>query len=118
MAVRTEAVQFLSCHLCSEDVDEADLVCLYGPQHSGQIDICVGCQQRPIAELVHWIRRKEFRSSSCGAAVRPCSTLQGEWSGTAGTGLRFGAHAGSRFTKVPIGEVSTRPSACSASMTF
>ena len=62
MAVRTEVVSFHSCDLCGEDRDEADLMRLYGPAHAGkrpQIDICPECQQRPIAEVVHWIRGKQ-----------------------------------------------------------
>jgi hypothetical protein len=61
MAVRTETVQFHSCDLCGEDRDEADLIRLYGPPQAGQrvqIDICQLCQQRPIAEIVEWMRRK------------------------------------------------------------
>lgn len=62
MAVRTEVVSFHSCDLCGEDRDEAELTRLYGAPQAGkrpQIDICLECQQRPIAEAVDWIRGKQ-----------------------------------------------------------
>jgi hypothetical protein len=65
MAVRTETVQHHSCDLCGQDYDEADLMRLYGAQHAGQraqIDICQACQQRPVAEVIEWIRRKQQAS--------------------------------------------------------
>ena len=61
MAVRTETVSYQSCDLCGEDHDEDDLTRLYGPQQARQrpqIDICQACQQRPIAEVIKWMRRK------------------------------------------------------------
>ena len=66
MAVRTEAVQFHSCDLCEQDCDEADLIRLYGPLKAGrraQIDICPACQQRPIADLIAWIDRKQHATA-------------------------------------------------------
>lgn len=75
MAVRTETVQFHSCDLCSQDTDESDLIRLYGPLQAGkrvQADICVTCQQRPIAELVAWLDGKQRET-----ALRPLSRLRG-----------------------------------------
>ena len=62
MATRTESVTLHSCDLCEQDFDEADLIRLYGPLVSGkraQADVCRGCQQRPIADLVAWIARRQ-----------------------------------------------------------
>jgi hypothetical protein len=76
MAVRTETVSYHSCDLCGEDRDEADLTRLYGsPQAAGkraQVDICGTCQQRPIAEVVEWIRRKLEET-----APRPLRRIRG-----------------------------------------
>jgi hypothetical protein len=61
MATRTETVTYHSCDLCGQDHDEADLTRLYGPPQAGrrpQIDICQTCQQRPIANVVEWIRKQ------------------------------------------------------------
>ena len=60
MAVRTETVQFHSCDLCEQDVEEAELTRLYGPLQAGkrsQIDICPSCQQRPIVDVITWMHR-------------------------------------------------------------
>ena len=75
MAVRTETVEHHSCDLCEQDLDEADLIRLYGPLVSGkraQIDVCVGCQRRPIDELVAWISDWERET-----ALRPLRSLRG-----------------------------------------
>jgi hypothetical protein len=67
MAVRTEVVSFHSCDLCEEDRNEADLTRLYGAPRAGkrpQIDICPECQQRPISEVVGWLRRKQPASQA------------------------------------------------------
>ena len=66
MAVRTEIVSIHTCDLCEHDCDETDLTRLYGAQRAGkrpQIDICLECQQRPISELVAWIRRREQQAA-------------------------------------------------------
>jgi hypothetical protein len=62
MAVSTESIQFHTCDLCEQDGDEADMTRLYGSQQSGklaQADVCRSCQQRPIADLIAWIERRE-----------------------------------------------------------
>jgi hypothetical protein len=61
--------------LCEQDFDEADLIRLYGPLVSGkraQADVCQGCQQRPVADLVAWINRREWET-----ALRPLHGLRG-----------------------------------------
>jgi hypothetical protein len=75
MAVRTESVTLHSCDLCEQDRDEADLIRLYGPLLHGkraQIDVCQDCQQRPIANLVAWIERRQRNT-----ALRPLRSLRG-----------------------------------------
>lgn len=75
MAVRTETVQVHSCDLCGQDADEASLVRVYSALQAGkqvQADICVICQQRPIADLVDWLTAKQAE-----AALRPLRSLRG-----------------------------------------
>jgi len=55
MATTTKTVTYFSCDLCGTDHDEDDLVRLYGPLQSGrrvQVDVCLSCRERPIAELI------------------------------------------------------------------
>ena len=75
MADRTEAVQFHSCDLCEQDYDEAELTRLYGPLYGGrraQVDICTACQQRPVADVIEWISRKQQVT-----APRPLGSIRG-----------------------------------------
>jgi hypothetical protein len=75
MAVRTEAVQYHSCDLCGHDRDEADLVRLYGPRQPGrraQIDVCVTCQERPVADVIKWLVAKQHET-----ALRPLRSVRG-----------------------------------------
>ena len=75
MAVRTTTVQVLSCDLCGNDCDESALVRLYGPLQSGkraQADVCMTCQQRPIADLIAWIERRQQET-----ALRPLRSVRG-----------------------------------------
>jgi hypothetical protein len=74
MAVRTEAVQYHSCDLCGHDRDEADLVRLYGPRQPGrraQIDVCVTCQERPVADVIKWLVAKQHET-----ALRPLRSVR------------------------------------------
>ena len=75
MAVRTETVEYHTCDLCEQDCDQADMVRLYGPLLSGrraQIDICLTCQERPAADVVAWIERRQQE-----IALRPLRSLRG-----------------------------------------
>jgi hypothetical protein len=75
MAVRTEAVQYHSCDLCEQDCDEADLTRLYNRLVAGkraQIDICVTCQQSPVAVVIAWLDRRQRE-----ATPQPLRSIRG-----------------------------------------
>ena len=76
MAVRTKTVTYHSCDLCGTDCDDGDLARLYGPQRAAgkraQIDICLTCTQRPVADVIEWIRHREQET-----ALRPLRSLKG-----------------------------------------
>jgi hypothetical protein len=75
VATRTETVQFHSCDLCGNDCDVAVLTRLYGPLERGkraQADICLACRERPIADLIAWIERRQQET-----ALRPLRSLRG-----------------------------------------
>ncbi len=63
MATRTETVYHHTCDLCGKERLGEDLAHLWGPDPKAgkrpQVDICPGCQDRPVAEVLAWFREQQ-----------------------------------------------------------